>query len=379
MIAFCGDSINASAALSGGSYLTPTEARQVFGESLSVTFFDGSDYVDTTASYFGKYAIQSVFSENIYDSVYVGAEALVYQVNISATTNTNVSYVTVRARPRYSIIGTTQLHTWIGCVSNATISTVYQSPAWDWTIGHFENSDLAEANSGTHAYLRLGGSVYSFVPVDYTSQSEFSTYCTDATFFGNATTGGLFIAIGIPYIDSSSTAESGTAVSGGSGGSGGSSGTSVNVNVNVDMDETNGLLEGIQNTLSGIVNGIKNLFIPSAESLDIFKSNMEDLLEAHLGGLYEAVEILESIWTQFQSTQAKQSIVIPAVDIPLAGVNLPLGGWTVPLKVQGMPSIFYEGLAWIIDFLAVAAFINMCRNKLEIFLNPDSEVVQNDS
>lgn len=166
-----------------------------------------------------------------------------------------------------------------------------------------------------------------------------------------------------------------------------SAGTTVIVDV--DMTETNSLLDQIKQAILGLVNGItdalKDLFIPDDEFLVDFKEDMlgtdqePGFLEDHLGGLYQAIEAIGRIFDEFPDAVAATTIEIPACQVPLAGETLTLGPYSVPLIVDGMPQIFYDGLKFIIDFLCVAAFLNMCRNKLEIFLNPDSEVVQNDS
>lgn len=383
MIAYFGRSYS-SAALVGGDYLSVADTRALIGDTISVRYYSSSEssYVDVTGSYVGSGTIDTVYSDTSFDSVFSGAPYILYRVSTPAI-SPDPNFITVRTNPSYSVIDTDVLHTFIACsfYSDAQrISSSFTSPSWNWSNAHYENS--ATDSNGHKAYFRANYSSsswpFSFVPVDITSNSSFSAFCQDANFYGNSAGGyGVtYIAIGLPYLSSSSSVHPGTDVSGGGSGS---SGTTVNINVDVDMEETNGLLEGIQSTLSGIVSGIKNLFIPSSESLEVFEENMSELLEAHLGGLYDAADIISGIWTQFENTSAKQSITIPQCSVPLAGEDLVLGGWTVPLKVQGMPSVLYESLAWIIDFLAVAAFINMCRNKLEIFLNPDSEVVQNDN
>lgn len=156
--------------------------------------------------------------------------------------------------------------------------------------------------------------------------------------------------------------------------------TSINVNVDVNLNETNGILsgikQGIDNIVTGIINGLKALFIPSDDFMDGFKSDMQQLLEEHLGGLYEAEQIMVDSFEQFPDVAAKSEIYIPPAQLPLGGETFSVGGWHVPLKVSGLPSLLYDGIAFIIDFLCIAAFLRMCRNKLEIFLNPDSEVIQ---
>lgn len=154
----------------------------------------------------------------------------------------------------------------------------------------------------------------------------------------------------------------------------------TNINIDVDMSETNGLLDQIKQGISGlaqsILDGLKGLFVPSDNFLEAFKSDMDNLLASHLGGLYQASTLMVDMFGDFDDVVGKNDIYIPPVDIPLAGSTLTLGDWHVPLKVDGIPSILYEGLAFIIDFLALMSFLRMCSNKLDIFLNPDSEVVR---
>lgn len=155
---------------------------------------------------------------------------------------------------------------------------------------------------------------------------------------------------------------------------------SGDINVNVDMTETNGLLDrilaAIQGIAESILDGIKGLFIPDDDFMDGFKDDMSDLLEDHLGGLYEAEQIMVDAFGRFPEVAAKSEIYIPPATLNLAGTPFTVGDWHVPLKVEGVPALLYDGIAFIIDFLCLAAFLRMCRNKLEIFLNPDCEVVK---
>lgn len=155
---------------------------------------------------------------------------------------------------------------------------------------------------------------------------------------------------------------------------------SGDINVNIDMTETNGLLDrilaAIQGIAQSILDGIKGLFIPDDDFMDGFKNDMSDLLEDHLGGLYEAEQIMVDAFGRFPEVAAKSEIYIPPATLNLAGTSYTVGNWHVPLKVEGVPALLYDGIAFIIDFLCLAAFLRMCRNKLEIFLNPDSEVVK---
>lgn len=355
--------------------MTATEARQVFGDNISFQYWNGSDYVSATFRY--DSSIQLLGCDGVTKTDYIRSSpnALKYVATVS-NVNTSNNYITVDIRPSYSFFDTAQLHSIIALSrGDYTVSSSYTSPTWDWVWGgssvHLENNVLNDSNVKAQVYFS-DWNYCTYVPADFSSQSLTSGYSVRATFTGNSPSSNKFyLYIGCPYVDSNGTGSNGTYTTA-SGGSGGGS-TEINVNVDVDMDETNGLLGDIADLLGGIVDGIKNLFIPDDEALEEFSEDLSDLLEDHLGGIYEAADLIAGIWDQFDNVSASSSIYIPPCNVPLAGSTLTLGDWTVPLKVDGMPQILYSSLAWIIDFIATASFLNMCRKKLEIFLNPDSK------
>lgn len=162
--------------------------------------------------------------------------------------------------------------------------------------------------------------------------------------------------------------------------SSGGGGTTIIINNSTDLTNTNSLIEQVKQSVinlgTSIINGIKDLFIPDEEFVEDWVDDLKDLLEDHLGGLYQAGEIFTDIFEEFENATASSTIEIPACSIPLAGETLTLGPYLVPLKVSGMPQILYDGIAWITDFLCLWAFLHMCRTKLEIFLVPESEAIK---
>lgn len=306
-------SINSSAAVSGGDYLSVSDARTLFGESLSVRYYmnDGnnSGYVDTTASYVGSSSVSSVFSDTNFDSVYSGAPFLVYRCETSSM-STSPNYITVRANPSFSIIDTDVLHTFIGCSfysDSQRISTIFTSPSWDWSNSHYENS--ATDSFGYKAYFRSqvdGASwPFSFVPVDVYSNSAFSAYCSNANFYGNSDGGYgyTYIAIGLPYISSSASVQQGSDI----GNSGSSSG---DINVNVDMTETNGILSNVVNAITSlpatIVNGISSIFVPEEGFLD---EKLEDLQD-HFAWYDDLKEAGDIFYTAFSANNFSDNPVV---------------------------------------------------------------------
>lgn len=366
--------------------MTVSEALQVFGSEISGQYFSSTtgDYESFTLSYVRQYSDSYGVHSSGSSWTYDGQSFLLYTAS-NLSISSNPQYISLDIQPTYSIFDTEQIHTVIAMHSggeSSGISTTFQSPSWDWYFNgssvHLENSDESET-AGTHAFFRTDGRAYQYVCADFSSTAATSGYSYRATFFGHSGSY-CYLLIGLPYISDNASGATGTFTSA-SGGSGGD----TNINVNVDMSETNekldeqtGLLQSIKEGISGIFESIKNalvsVFVPDSDFMDEFKSDMQTLLSEHLGGLYQAIAAIDDIFERFAEARAKGSIHIDAVNIPLAGETLTLGNWDVPLKVDGL-NILYDGIAFIIDFIAVAGFLNMCRNKLEIFLNPDSEVI----
>lgn len=357
--------------------MTPAETRLIFGDSFDGKYYNGNDYVSVTFRYAGNTSVDSSDWTDPDGYFVQGRDVLIYSASASGV-NSNASYVTVDVTPQYSLFDFDTLYTNIG-VTNAYTQNVsaYQTPFWTWFIDgqtvRFEGSSTIPA-SGQFPQVILRNSTsrkYIFCPVKYTNQSTVSGYSLRAGFYGASTySSTLTVYIACPYITDGATGETGTftTTSGGSGGD-------VNVNVDIDLEETNGLLDGILDVLGGLGDMLLGLFIPSEEFLEDWVEAMQQLLEDHLGGLYEAIDEITSSFSGFSSVTAKQSFHVDACNIPLAGATLTLGNWDVPLKTAALPQIFYDALAYLIDFLATAAFLNMCKRKIELFLNPDNEVV----
>lgn len=371
--------VEADSVPSGGRYLTVNETRQFIGSSFEVTYYNGTEYVTTTATYDSSVGFLSETSENP-SGFFSGSSWLRYRIT-ATNINSSPAYVTVHCEPSYSLFDTEYIYTCFALSKSTNLgisSQAYQSPNSDWYIGgsnvNFANHNETATNSGSYAYLTLDNNAQcAYIPIVHRSQSTFSAYSIDAEFSGGFTSLLSFYVM-CPYVSDNASGASGTFSSSEApvttaSGSGSQS---------VDLTETNGLLGRIEIILSGIVDGIKGLFIPDDEFLSDWVDDMKQLLEDHLGGLYQSVTLSITFMQQFPNAVAKQSIFIPACSVPLAGSTFTLGPYTVPLKVDGLPAALYDGIAYIIDFLASMAFLKMCRNKLEIFLNPDSEVVQSD-
>lgn len=364
--------------------MTTSDALDVFGSEIDVQYYNGSEYVDTTARYLATSTVSSCDWSDPSGYLVSGTPCLIYSFSASGL-NRDPSYITVDLQPQYSLFDTEFFYSFIGTSCSYELNTsVYQSPQWEWYVNGsrmvFEGNTVVP-ESGVLPRLSTARNInqkYIFTPAYFSASSTFSAYSVRATFTGTGTySGSVFIAIGCPYISSGAYGANGTITDTTPGSSGG------DVNVTVDMSETNGLLgsliDAVQGLASALLDGIKGLFVPSEDELTAFSKDMETLAQEHLGGLYQAWQLLEDFFDGLKNVSSKDSITIPACHVPLAGETLILGPYTVPLKVEGMPAVLYESIAFIVDFLVTAAFVNMCKRKLEIFLNPDSEVITDDS
>lgn len=350
-----------------------TESLQVFGSNFTVTYYNGTDYVDTTASYTGN--VRELASS--VGDLPQGLMCLQYTAPVT-NLNLNPSYITVQFMPQYSILNTTQIHTGLFCYTSQSSAAVppYQTPDWRWIINGNEQVFSGSPVNNQLDTVRVGVDTCFYVNVDYSQQQTFTASSVRVSFVAPVGTdaGKIYFYLAPPYIsqDASGTAGivSGTTTTSSSGSGGGVT--------SEDLEETNGLLSSLITAVHGLIDGIAGLFIPDEDFLENWVDSMDDLLHDHLGGLYEAIDEITDYFDDFGSVTAANSIHIDACNVPLAGSTLTLGNWDVPLRVQGIPSVLYDALAYIIDFLAVAAFLNMCKRKVTIFLSPDSEVINDD-
>ena len=358
--------------------------RSFYGDYLNISYeYEGSVY-STSASYYGvvsSYDLSNIASNAIIPSTSAlsSYDVILYQASVQAG---NWMYSDVAIDSLYTRFDNYARGGFVGSVEGLGYSGFSvddsRNSVSNWGNNFAGNFSATLSHDSVDYYgfasCRLNPS-YPFLVSLRMIQYEFQNggVIESVHFDGLRSDNRAHIFIGVicPYVDGDFSNE--PAVTTAPSGTG-------DINVNVDMTETNGLLDrilaAIQGIAQSILDGIKGLFIPDDDFMDGFKDDMSDLLENHLGGLYEAEQIMTDAFGRFPEVAAKSEIYIPPVNLSLAGTTMKLGDWHVPLKVSGIPAVLYDGIAFIIDFLCLAAFLRMCRNKLEIFLNPDSEVVK---
>lgn len=348
--------------------MTVSDTLQFIGDDLEVTYFDGSDYVTTTATYQSSFdSSQYAWSEHSESPCGFVASTLWLRYTFNAPTiSSSPNYVTVRLNPTYSIFDTDFVYTAFCLSTSGDISSAtYQSPNSDWykggTILNFANQNETSSGSGVYSWLGVSSGWngrHLYIPIVMTSSSTFSAYCQNVQFYGVQPTrnsNGIFeFMVMCPYVGSNASGASGTFTTG-SGGSG-----DINVDVNVDMSETNSWLENIFDGISGIGSTISGLFLPDGQDLEDFASDLTDEIFDAFDGYDESEDILDDIKSCIMDSSTTGSLTFPAISIPHTSFQLPAR--TVNLSFD---SDLLEWVRLAIDLVATCAFINLIRLKAD--------------
>lgn len=165
-------------------------------------------------------------------------------------------------------------------------------------------------------------------------------------------------------------------------------------NLNIDLDTTN-LETTITNTGNSIVNGVKNLFVPSQTDIINFRGDMITLFNSKFSGLSDVHVIQDAAFNKLLSGSAMTSLDVPLLDLrPTVDFYLKKEDFTskgmsvitengqdllqIPLKPYPEKfGFFYDLLAGLIDVLATCYFINMLIHKIHIIIVGE-KVVESD-
>lgn len=258
--------------------MTATETRQMIGDSFSVTYFNGSDYVSTDC----RYVASSIDDDVNYPQALVGGspaivggQRFLYYSFTAADITDNPSYITCDITFDYSFFDCEFFYSWVLFSSGfggTPVSDVFQSPSVDGFFNgspfHFENNQTA---NGMHDWLRIRIPDYNlqgeYVPIELSSQSETSGYFTRAVFYGGSSSYYKihYVCIACPYVSDNTYGSQGTFTETSATTP---SGSDINVNVNVDMSETNGILGGITSIIESIRDAIFGAPVEQPEAVE---------------------------------------------------------------------------------------------------------------
>ena len=240
-----GGGLVASAALSGGRYLTPSETVDIIGDSLQVTYYDGSEMLTTSAVYVGAdsaHSVDALYQQT--DYLQTGLTTIVYK--FAGSVVNDPQYISIDFSPVFALLDVEQVHTVCGvsCTGNDVSTTPWSTPQWIWTCAGEHTVFSGRADYGLHYRCELTttfapGELFDYVPVDWVHQGETSAFSQRAVFSyaQPAIDGYYYIVFGVPYIsyDGSIDTISGTT----------STSTTTTGGGSVDLSETNGLIGGV--------------------------------------------------------------------------------------------------------------------------------------
>lgn len=339
--------------------MTPSESLEVFGSEIGFSYYNGSDYTDSTFRYNGAVTVWGVENSAEFSNDLTAYTYLRYISDTVSGVIYNNNYITVDIAPSYSIFDTQQIHSCIALSTSSPVSTVYQSPAWDWVISgqsiHAENDVESSSGSGVYAGIELYSVKHTFVPFDWGSQSLFSGYSLRATFNGNNPSSNVyFLLIACPYISQGAEGSQGTFTT--------TSQANINVNVDVDMTETNSLLEDIKDALSGIWSGITGVFVPDQSFVTGWRSDMSDVLCDSFGKYTELDSTLSRVQNAFTQTSGSAVVSFPGVSPPNVGQIISSSQVSaIPPALQGLlPEIKFA-----FNVLATMLFVNGMKRKFD--------------
>lgn len=125
-----------------------------------------------------------------------------------------------------------------------------------------------------------------------------------------------------------------------------------------------GITNAITNAVSSILEGIKNLFVPTQEDLTEYKDKWDQLLADRFGAVYQCVSLVQSYWESMRPGMAIGSIPFPMIALEFSGVYWEFGGFDVQIRPPGFDYLF-QVLSMIVNAVCSIAFLNVLKNKYE--------------
>ena len=297
-------SVDSSAAYEGGQFMTANDFREILGDDIVCEYFNGTEYKEAHFYYYNTVNGLTMRDESLTD-------VSSYQLLRYTSTLPNLSYsnefITVHLSPKFAITDTKVINTFIGMRTQYDISdSAYNQSVWDWNFSGNTLSFTAPAYNGNYRNAYIGGNNYCVIPVQMSSDQLTSGYSFDVKFYGAGAATNAQLIIGVPYISSDASVVEGTLPPVTTAPSGGD----INVSVDVDMSETNGILGSIWDAITGIpdmiLDGLSALFVPE----DGFLTDKVDSLQESFAWYEDLVTFGTDLKSAFsQSTTAEAPVI----------------------------------------------------------------------
>lgn len=113
-----------------------------------------------------------------------------------------------------------------------------------------------------------------------------------------------------------------------------------------------------------ISDGLKGLFVPSEESMTVYKDKWDDLLASRFGAVYQVVHIMTDSWDGIMNADQTNTIAFPSATINLSGTPFTFGGYDVKVVPDGF-DILTTAVKSIVAIISTVAFVNGLRKRYD--------------
>lgn len=151
------------------------------------------------------------------------------------------------------------------------------------------------------------------------------------------------------------------------------------VNLYLNEPDTSGFLktiiEGIKSIGQSVIelptkiwdkmsDGLKGLFVPTADDITAIKNDWDNLLSDRFGCLYQVIQLIDNYADSFNSPEQQNTITLPELRLPFGDSDFVFGGKDVQI-VPDRFSFMIDIIKTIISIIATCFFVNGLRNKFE--------------
>lgn len=372
-------SIDVSAADPVYKQLTPTEAYAFYGDSIEATYYSQSGYKRITlypsSNRYAYYKTSSFVGQDIPDWLdNTNLRYVWYGANVSDYSQ-NPSYLGLDISPNVHFSDCTALRfAACGYLGGSHVSSSsYEASFINLYAGgqlRFENGLYTSSdNYYPEIQLTRGGGSWSnsLVWADYASDTVMDVSMVRVGLNGVRLDGGsLGVYLLCPLVNDSAVPGTGVVTGTTVSGTG-----DINVNVDVDLTETNSWLEnifdGISNIGSALGNAISRLFLPDEQDIINWKQTIVNILNETFGGIPELEQSLKDAISSIFSASARETVTFEGIKVPAAAgepeaVIVPRQ--EVRLKPNGFDNLFL----WVemfINIVATIAIANTCFNQVK--------------
>lgn len=358
--------------------MTAQEAYAFYGDTLDIVYYSSTGYKHATLN---KSVNGYVYNRpsgdtevNSFPDVpdWVKSTSLdwvVYGASISDY-SLDPSYLGINITPNVHFTDCNALRfAAAGYLANTEVSSQAYDDSFIRVSGltdlRFSNSPYAVNNVFPHWRIDRGNGSFRIAPVwcDYTSDTLTNVNLLQIGLNGcRLDNTRLNVYLSCPLVNDTAYGATGTVVSTSTPTTQTGVNGDINVNVDVDMEETNGLLDSILDGISGLVDGIADIFIPEDGILESFENDLAELLQDTFGGVESdmLINVIEDLLTH----GATESVTFPAINVP--GTNFHINSYSVPLKPASTQlHSFYDAVALALDLVATIAVLNQIFDKMK--------------